>query len=261
MADSPDAVDEVSGDDGAGDQDGDLEHGRKAPSETYRDIQPSPLPPIAPDGGFIAGSVAAPAPLPKATPENMICLRGPCRHLWQMRTHIVSGNSKLTFDPDDGLRETMPCPICQGERQAMIVPELALSYQTACRYHATQGIWGPTSNVGTHDGSGPPCRLLPGHQGAHHHDPDKPPNPRPTTCEGCGGSGVVADPQGAPVKEPRQLTTSCMLQPGVDTDLTDDIVYTCNHWDPIDPDYAAHREREKRRSLYFKRHPEISPQE
>jgi hypothetical protein len=65
---------------------------RFCPAEALtKDFEPSPLPPIAPDGGFAPG-IPPPAPTPEATEDNMICLRGPCRHFHTMVTTAGEGN-------------------------------------------------------------------------------------------------------------------------------------------------------------------------
>jgi hypothetical protein len=223
---------------------------RKVPSDTYAHVQPSPLPAMGPDGAPALGGIGQPAPLPPATPENFICLRGPCRHYWEMQTHLHAQNPALTWDKIDGLRATMVCPACKGERARLEVPALWENLPPGsgapCTYAPTQGIW-----------TGKPCLLPYGHEGAHHHDPDHAPAPRPVTCETCNGAGYVVDPDGERVTEPRQTTRSCLRQPGVDTDLTDDIVYDCNMWDPRDDKATDHSDsmRDKRRSRYLKLHP------
>lgn len=66
------------------------------------EFAPSPLP-VGPDGQPKAiGPVGLPDPLPPATPDNWVCLRGPCRHYM----HVVSageiGNPAGSFDKDNG---------------------------------------------------------------------------------------------------------------------------------------------------------------
>lgn len=53
---------------------------RAVPSERLADEEPGPLPPMAPDGGIMPMPLDLPPPLPKAVPEEFVCLRGPCRH-------------------------------------------------------------------------------------------------------------------------------------------------------------------------------------
>lgn len=69
----------------------------KSPIEQFAGIEPSPMPPIAPDGGFMAGPIGAPPPIPPATPETFVCLRGPCRHYWELVSHMESGNPANTW--------------------------------------------------------------------------------------------------------------------------------------------------------------------
>jgi len=76
----------------------------KRPAAQYEDIDPSPLPPIAPDGGFMSTPIAQAPSVPAATPDVFVCLRGPCRHYWELQTFMGSGNPKDTWG-DGGLRE------------------------------------------------------------------------------------------------------------------------------------------------------------
>jgi hypothetical protein len=36
-------------------------------------------------------------PMPDYTPENVICLRGPCKHYWEMKLFFESGNTEGTM--------------------------------------------------------------------------------------------------------------------------------------------------------------------
>lgn len=123
------------------------------------------------------GGLAMPGPVgmapsvPAATPEHFMCLRGPCRHYWQLETFFASGNPKETWDAEDGLKNE----------------------------------------------------------------------------------------DGTPVRMPRQISRSCLAQPGMETELTDDNVYDCNRWDPMTP--RELRQQAKRRSKYLKLHPEHRPKE
>lgn len=129
------------------------------PRSVYKNWEPGPLPPIATDGGFDPkfAAVNVPDALPAATPENMICLRGPCRNYWTLVTNFGAGNPKGTFQ-----ELNLPVP-----RQ-------------------------------------------------HHH--------------------------------------ICTLIDGMETDLTEDVCYDCNRWDPL---IAADLEDlEKRRATYLQNQPE-----
>lgn len=72
-----------------------------APRERYADAEPSAV-----AFGGIEGVAAPPPPMPEpeVSPANMACLRGPCRHYWELVTHVDAGNATGTFG-DDGLRE------------------------------------------------------------------------------------------------------------------------------------------------------------
>lgn len=52
----------------------------------------------------ISPGIAAPQALPPATPDTVICLRGPCRHYWRIETNVDYGNPAGTFE-DLGVEE------------------------------------------------------------------------------------------------------------------------------------------------------------
>ncbi|MCC7024578.1 MAG: hypothetical protein IT338_17255 [Thermomicrobiales bacterium] len=215
----------------------------KSPIDVYANIDSAPLPPIAPDGGIAAGTVGAPAPLPEATPQTFICLRGPCRYYGELKVHLDIGNPAQTFDPVHGLRDMAPCPNCAGRGQVMATPDLAPSDDAACGYRPSQGIHREI-----------PCRLVANHAGAHHHVIDEP-APRWVPCMVCEGNQVVPLPDGKPVKAPRQIVRTCMRQPGCETDLTETLVYECNQWDPGDPKEL--RQLQKRRETFLENNPDL----
>jgi hypothetical protein len=132
------------------------------PGETFADVEPAPLPPLAPDGGPVPIGIAPPPAAPPATPESMMCLRGPCTHYWFLETTMPSGN------PEDTWKE-----------------------------------------LG--------------------------------------------------VREPRQLHHICLVHPGLETELTDDCVYRCSRWDPVDLSKQA--ALENRRDLYYAMNPDHRPDE
>lgn len=73
----------------------------KSLDSRYADFEPAAAPP----GGPAVGYAAEPAEVADAmTPENTICLRGPCRHFWQLVSTAPMGNPKGTFE-ELGLRE------------------------------------------------------------------------------------------------------------------------------------------------------------
>lgn len=158
--------------DGEHDELDDTENRVRVPLETYARIEAAPLPPMSPDGGVMPGAgLAPPAPVPAATPDNFVCLRGPCRYYWEIVTHLVSGNPKDTWDVEDGLK----------------------------------------------------------------------------------------DQDGKPLEAPRQISRSCLVHPGGETELTDDVVYRCNRWDPLErSDVKA---VEKRRRVYLKTFPQHADKE
>jgi hypothetical protein len=138
----------------------------KAPADKYSEISDEafPAPPIAPDGGIAPGwgGIDLPSGAPPATPQNMICLRGPCRHYWELVTTSPAGN------PSDTWAEL-------GQR------------------------------------------------------------------------------------EPRQINRTCIVNPGYETELTEDCAYDCNLWDPLRE--AEVTLREQRREAYFTKHPDHRPLE
>jgi hypothetical protein len=146
------------------DSDGD-ELGYKVPLGSLDNVELGGLPPIAPDGGFTPGPIGMSPSVPAATPEHFMCLRGPCRHYWQLETFFASGNPMQTWDAVDGLK----------------------------------------------------------------------------------------DSDGKPVRMPRQISRSCLAQPGMETELTDDVVYECSRWDPLSPREV--RRLERRREKYYKIRP------
>lgn len=87
--------------------DDDADEKVRVPLDTYKNFQPGGLPPIAPDGGFVPGPIGNPAPVDAATPENFICLRGPCRHYWELKSFMASGNPQETWDPVLGLKDPL----------------------------------------------------------------------------------------------------------------------------------------------------------
>lgn len=110
MADSVAAMSEHEDEDDRDDED----DKRKVPAEQYKDIAPAPMPPIAPDGGIAPGYGIGQAPaVPAATPANFVCLRGPCRHYWEVHTFMASGNPADTWDPEHGLKDADGNPVRQ----------------------------------------------------------------------------------------------------------------------------------------------------
>jgi hypothetical protein len=65
------------------------------PLDAFLADDPLPLPPLAPDGGFVPGHVDA-EPLPQVTPETMVCLRD-CRHYVEIVSRFNHGNARGTL--------------------------------------------------------------------------------------------------------------------------------------------------------------------
>lgn len=116
----------------------------RVPLEQYADVELGPLPPIAPDGGFAPGPIGLPPPVPAATPEQFICLRGPCRHYWQISTYIASGNPKETWgegglvdlETGEPLREPR-----QISRSCRAQPGIEIELTEDCVYECN--LWDP----------------------------------------------------------------------------------------------------------------------
>jgi hypothetical protein len=84
------------------DDDGDLP---KLGGHDADEFAPSPLP-VGSDGTpKPAGPVGNPEPLPDATPDNWICLRGPCRHYMRIVEAGEFGNTAGTFEADEQPRQ------------------------------------------------------------------------------------------------------------------------------------------------------------
>lgn len=98
-------VDDEADSDGSGgdDADDELEGKYKNLGDDFSDVDLGGLPPIAPDGGFIATATVGDGPsVPAADPRNFVCLRGPCVHYWERESFFASGNPKETWG-DEGL--------------------------------------------------------------------------------------------------------------------------------------------------------------
>lgn len=68
------------------------------PMDTLFDTDFGPLP-IGPEGSFVPNTaVYESEPIPEANEENMVCLRGPCRHYLEMRPHFAAGNARDSLD-------------------------------------------------------------------------------------------------------------------------------------------------------------------
>jgi hypothetical protein len=106
------------------------------PGETFKDVEPAPMPPLAPDGGVVPGAgIAPPSAAPAATPENFICLRGPCRHHWKIETTSSAGNPEGTFEAL-GVREPR-----QIHYICLVHPGLETDLTDDCAYTCTR--WDP----------------------------------------------------------------------------------------------------------------------
>lgn len=85
---------------------------RKTPSARFADVELGPIPmgpgatPLLPPVGVAAGP-------PPATPATFMCLRGPCRHYWELKTFFDSGNPDSTWDPEIGIKDAEGKPIAK----------------------------------------------------------------------------------------------------------------------------------------------------
>jgi hypothetical protein len=101
-----------SGEDSA-ESEADLEGKYHSVTDSFEDVELGGLPPIAPDGGFIADPLGMAPSVPAADPRIFICLRGPCRFYWERQAFFESGNPKETWGEgglvgDDGEPIEMP---------------------------------------------------------------------------------------------------------------------------------------------------------
>ena len=113
----------------------------KAPLDQYQNVELSPIV-VAPDGGAVI-PVGQPAAVPAATPENFICLRGPCRHYWHLETFMASGNPKGTWGPG-GLKDADGKPIRvprQINRTCLAHPGTETELTEDCVYECNK--WSP----------------------------------------------------------------------------------------------------------------------
>jgi hypothetical protein len=129
-------------------KDGDkLDDEKRKELDPWKDVEPDPAPPPAKDGGpNMVGYLGRPEPLPKASPDNFVCLRGPCRHYIEIHSFAEVESRGLD-------------------------------------------------------------------------------------------------------RAPRQINRICKVIPGVELDLTDDCVFECSEWVPMDPMDIANREHARQRYL------------
>lgn len=71
------------------------------------------------------------------------------------------------------------------------------------------------------------------------------------------GEDGLRDPDGNPIRQPRQIDRTCTAHPGTETELTDELVYDCTKWSPLSP--RELRRIAKQRRAYYKRHPDHDP--
>jgi hypothetical protein len=67
----------------------------------------------------------------------------------------------------------------------------------------------------------------------------------------------LKDADGNPVRMPRQVHHTCLVQPGMETELTEDNVYECSRWEPLTPREV--KRIDKKRRVYLKLHPDHEP--
>lgn len=66
--------------------------------DSLLDTDFGPLP-VSPTGAFVPATQAFESdPIPDATEENFICLRGPCRYYLEMRPYFSAGNTVGSLD-------------------------------------------------------------------------------------------------------------------------------------------------------------------
>lgn len=84
-------------------------HKRRNPAESFSAVELTEIP-MGPGMVPLVG-VGAPPPIPAAEPKTFVCLRGPCRHYWQLEMHFDAGNPEETWDPEIGLKDEHGDPI------------------------------------------------------------------------------------------------------------------------------------------------------
>ena len=100
-----------------------------SPKDRYADEEVSPLPPLAKDGGVMPiMPLSAPKPLPVASPQNFICLRGPCAHYVELNS-IAEVELKADYQP------------VQINRYCRVVPGVLLDITEDCVF--TCNRWDP----------------------------------------------------------------------------------------------------------------------
>lgn len=77
--------------------------------DSYADVE-LPILPIGSNGLPALGLIGPPTPIPPASPDTFVCLRGPCRYYWERQTFMASGNPAETWGPD-GLKDEDGNPI------------------------------------------------------------------------------------------------------------------------------------------------------
>lgn len=76
----------------------DFDEQTEDPLDTLLAEDTQPAPPMGPDGSFMPQLPVELEPIAEATPENMICLRGPCRFYLEMDTNFQAGNTRGTLE-------------------------------------------------------------------------------------------------------------------------------------------------------------------
>jgi hypothetical protein len=101
-------------DSGEAQEDEDLDkEGTLGPGADVLDGSPSQWGAPGPDGAPVMQAVAPPAPAPPFDPVNCPCLRGPCRHLFVVKTHFDHGNSPDSLTEQPKYRKLM-CAAQEG---------------------------------------------------------------------------------------------------------------------------------------------------
>lgn len=68
--------------------------------DPFKDVDPMPTPMAGPDGGPVMQGYLGPAePIPAATPENFICLAGPCRYYIEIHSYAEVETRGLSHTP------------------------------------------------------------------------------------------------------------------------------------------------------------------
>lgn len=98
--------------------------------DPFKEVEPIPVPPPAPDGGpNMARYLGEVEPIPAATPENFICLRGPCKNYVEIHSFAEVESRGLSHTPK------------QINRLCRVIPGTEIDLTDDCVFHCSE--WTP----------------------------------------------------------------------------------------------------------------------